>query len=211
MNALGIGLAVVIVLTLGFVPADAKPGDPLAVRGTMVWPSVLAAEPFILVQSDDGKVFYVDVTATQRRGSAMLRAGQRVSLTGVEGGRPYETAAVILGSEDSALSALPPGASGEAAASPRTESVPTAPPQPPAPPQAAAPSETPYQRIHGTVKSLSGHTLVVKADNGQDVSVDVSRFDGVLRREMRQGQEITVFGRPQNGSMAAVGVIRTDR
>jgi len=211
MKALGIGLAVVSVLTLGFVPADAKPGDPLAVRGTMVWPSILAAEPFILVQSDDGKMFYVDVTATQRRGSTALRAGQRVSFTGVEGGRPYETAAVVLGSEDSGLAALPPTGSGEVAASPRTDSLPPAPPLPAAPPQAAAPTEPPYQRIHGTVKSFSGHTLVVKADNGQDVSIDVSRFDGVLRREMRRGQEITVFGRPQNGSMAAVGVIRTDR
>jgi len=197
-------LALLVLLTVGLVAASAKPGDPIAVRGTLAWPAALANEPFVLVQADDGRVFYVDVTAAQRRGKTGLRAGERVSFTGVEGGRPYETAAVILGSDETAFVPLP-STTTDPAASPRTESL--APPVPPAaaPPAAGA---SPYERILGTVQSFSGHTLILRREDGQTVDVDVSRLDGRMAREVRPGQRVMVFGTTEGGRrLTAVGFI----
>ena len=112
MKALHVALALVLVLVGGLVTVWANPGDAVAVRGTLAWPAILANEPFVVVRSDDGRFFYVDVTAA-RRGNVALRTGDRITVAGVEGPRPYELAATALGPGDTAVSAAqPPGRKG---------------------------------------------------------------------------------------------------
>jgi len=207
MKALHVALALVLVLVGGLVTVWANPGDAVAVRGTLAWPAILANEPFVVVRSDDGRFFYVDVTAA-RGGNAALRTGDRITVAGVEGPRPYELAATALGPGDTAVSAAqPPGSpappvAGDAAASPRTDSV--------APPAPQPTTERQWERVHGTVQSVSGHTLVVRRDDGQEVNIDVSRLDGTVAREVRRREVVTVFGTAEQGKpFTAVGFVRT--
>ncbi len=190
MKILRFGLALVLVLAGGLVAVWANPGDPVTIRGTLAWPAILANEPFVVVRSDDGRFYYADVTAAQRRGDGAVRAGDRISFVGVEGPRPHEVAVTALGSEESA-------------ASPRTEPV--------APPAPRPADERPWERVRGTVQSVSGHTLVVQRDDGQRIDVDVSRLDGAVAREVRPGQVVTVFGTTEDGKpFTAVGFIRAE-
>jgi hypothetical protein len=152
MKGSPVALALVLVLVGSVVAVCANPGDPVTMRGTLAWPAVLANEPFVVVRSDDGRFYYADVTAAQRRANTALRAGDRISFVGVPGSRTHEVVVMALGREESAGSDAPP-AGGDAAASPRTE--------PGAPPAPRPADERPWERVHGTVQSVSGHTLVV--------------------------------------------------
>jgi hypothetical protein len=222
MKALPVVLALLLVSGSGVVWGN--PGDAVAVRGTLAWPAILANEPFLVLRGDNGAFYYADVTAAQRRGTVALRAGSRIALVGTEGARPHELTVTALGPDDSAVSAAPPIAApapstptpspapsssvspvpGEAA-SPRTDSV--APPPAIEPPTSAAPLE----RVRGTAQSVSGHTLVVRRDDGQRVNIDVSRLDGTVARDVRAGDVVTVFGTAEAGKpFTAVGFVRTE-
>jgi len=207
MKILRVALAPVLVLIGGVVTVWANPGDAVAVRGILAWPAILANEPFLVVRADNGRFYYADVTAAERRGTAALRAGNRVAIVGTEGARPHELTAMALGPDAAAVSSEPPSTSaappvpGEAAASPRTDS--TAPP--------ARITSRQWERVRGTVQSVSGHTLVIRRDDGQQVDIDVSRFDGTMARDIRPGEVVTVFGTAENGKpFTAVGFVRTE-
>src|SRR5262245_60389329 len=205
MKILRVAVAPMLVLIGGAVTVWANPGDAVAVRGILAWPAILANEPFLVVRADNGRFYYTDVTAAERRGTAPLRAGNRVAIVGTEGARPHELTATALGPDAAAVSSEPPDTSapslvsGEAAASPRTDS--TAPPAP----------SRPWERVRGTVQSVSGNTLVIRRDDGQQVDIDVSRFDGTMARDIRPGEVVTVFGTAENGKpFTAVGFVRTE-
>src|SRR5947207_2201490 len=62
---------------------------------------------------------------------------------------------------------------------------------------AAAPSavdEKAWQRIHGTVNSLSGTTLTLKADDGRNLNVDVKEVGEGIRQSLTTGEKVTVIG-----------------
>src|SRR5581483_4875937 len=83
--------------------ALAAPGEPRTVKGTLEWPATLSAEPVAVIRGDDGAVYYVDASTAERRGSPITG---RVSVIGVEGMKPQEVSAVVIGAGDSALGAL---------------------------------------------------------------------------------------------------------
>ncbi|MCL6640446.1 MAG: hypothetical protein K6T92_03630 [Candidatus Rokubacteria bacterium] len=181
--------------------ADAAPGDPVALRGTLAWPPALAAEPFVVVRADDGRFYYVDVARADRRGGQGLRAGERLSLLGVEGSRPWEIGAVAVAAGDAAL-VVPPAPS-EPAASPPTEGVATA------PPRRAEPR--PWERIDGTIQSVSGRTVVVRRADGRTVRVDVARLALNRSRDLAPGTRVTLFTVVEEGGQpTAVGLVRSD-
>jgi hypothetical protein len=188
--------------------AAAAPGDPVALRGTLAWPPVLAAEPFVVVRADDGRFFYVDVARADRRSGQGLRAGERLSLLGVEGSRPWEVGAVALAPGDAAL-VVPPTPS-EPAASPPTEGVATGTPTMATGAPRAAESR-PWERIEGTVQSVSGRTVVVRRADGQTVRVDVGRLALDRSRDLAPGTRITLFTVTEgDGRPTAVGLVRSD-
>src|SRR5687767_2051251 len=102
-------------------PAFAAPGDPRFLQGTVEWPTALTAEPILIVRGDDGRVYSADVAAARRQGPDAIRVGGRVALLVIEGARPHDVTAIVLGAGDSvslarALShSVTPGPSASAA------------------------------------------------------------------------------------------------
>jgi len=58
----------------------------------------------------------------------------------------------------------------------------------------AAVDETAWQRIHGTVQSVSGNNLTIKTDDNRTVAVDMSKVSSAVRGAMSQGDKVTVIG-----------------
>ena len=212
-------LAMALAVLGSAASALAAPGDPTALRGTLAWPPTLeSSAPFAAIQSDDGRLYYADLSSVQRR-SPVLRAGGRVSVIGLEGNRPHEITAVAVGAGDTALAAPPVTAQADPSAQPPATPVPSA--QPPAtpapatvpapPPQEQVREAPPLQRIDGYVDSLSGRTLVVRTAGSRRVSVDLSRVSPALLAILKPGEPITVLGVVEpDQRLMAVGFIHAD-
>jgi preprotein translocase subunit YajC len=54
--------------------------------------------------------------------------------------------------------------------------------------------EKSWRRIHGTVSSVSGATLSLKADDGRAISVDVKEVGEAIRQSLSAGETVTVVG-----------------
>ena len=197
--------------------ALAAPGDPRAVRGSLEWPATLSAEPFIVVRGDDGRSYYADVSHAQRTAAGSITG--RISLLGLEGSQPHEIAAAIVGQDDSALAYTAPGApattqpAAPAPSSPAPQAVPAPPPAPPQPSVTAPPSMTTAAtpetttvatgtddlwRVYGKVMAVTAREFVVERRPGETVRVDVSKLSAWTRQTVRAGDEVKLFGVPQD-------------
>jgi hypothetical protein len=180
--------------------ALAAPGEPRVVQGALEWPATLSTEPFIVVRGEDGRLYYADVSAAQRRTPGPLTAGARVAIVGVEGNRPHEVAALAFGAGDaSSLGLVSPGG-----ASSPSASIPSAAPGPTV-------AAEPMWRLDGAVQAVSGPTVTVRADDGRARTVDVSQLSEATRRALRPGDRVTLFGVPRNDDrLVANGYIQTE-
>jgi len=159
--------------------ALAAPGEPRTVKGTLEWPATLSAEPVAVIRGDDGAVYYVDASTAERRGSPITG---RVSVIGVEGMKPQEVSAVVIGAGDSALGALESPrvpAPADVAASPRTDTV------------------DDLWRVQGKVQAVSSTDIVVETAQGHAIRVDASRLSAWTRQSLRAGDEVKLYGLPQ--------------
>jgi hypothetical protein len=181
-----VALAPVLLLT---DLATAAPGDPRLLKGSLEWPATLAAESMAVVRGDDGAFYYVDASTAERLGAPITG---RVSVVGIEGMKAQEISAVIIGSGDSALAALEtPAIPGEVAASPRTE------------------VSDDLWRVQGKVQAVSLSDIVVETADGQSVRVDASRLSAWTRQTLRPGDEVKLFGVPQEDRrLVANGLIQ---
>src|SRR5688572_20729169 len=159
MRSLFLTLASLLVLT---EIAAAAPGDPRLVKGTLEWPATLATESIAVIRGDDGTVYYVDASTAERLGAPITG---RISVVGIEGMKPQELSAVIIGGGDSALTPLDtPTLPGDVAASPRTD------------------SSDDLWRVHGKVKAVGLADIVVETPEGQAVRVDASKLSPWTRQ-----------------------------
>ena len=203
--------AVLIALGLAGVSAiaHANPGDPRVVQGTLVWSPGAAAEPFVIVRADDGKYYVADLSAAQARGN--INVGDRISVVGVEGARPFEVATAVIGAGDSALSVPSPA---PATGSPAAAASPSASPptMTPAGTGAAPATERTWRQIDGTVQSVSKTELTLRDATGGTVSVDVSRLTGNLAGVVQAGDQVTVFVTAAEGDdrLVAVGFVHAE-
>ena len=222
--------AVALALTLGLAaPAVAAPGDPRLIQGALEWPPALAGgETFIIMRSDDGRVYYADVMAAQRRVQGALSAGSRITVLGLEGIKPHEIIAVALGSGDAAALSLE-----LAQGSPTTLPAPPPPPStvpaavvPPAPTagSAAVPPVRPEEKppapkeeerwvtvtLRGSVYGVAGPNLFLKRDDGRMVMVDISKLDPSTASRLRTGSSVTVVAVPVGNKFQATGVIEAE-
>jgi hypothetical protein len=183
------------ILGLSASPALAAPGDPRVVQGLLEWPATVTSEPFVVVRGEDGRLYYADISsAAQRRSAEALRAGSRVAVLGVEGARPHEVAALVIGAGDAASLGL-------------------APPPPPGAPTAAAPASTSegLWRVDGTVKSVAGTTVALHTEDSRSVSVDVSQLSEQTLNALRPGDRVSLFGVPrQDQRLVANGYIQSE-
>ena len=170
--------------------AAAAPGEPRVLKGTLEWPAALTGESIAVIRGDDGGLYYVDVATAQRLGAPI---GGPVSVVGVEGMKPHEIAAVVIGSGDSALTTLrAPAPQGEVAASPRTE------------------SSDDLWKVQGKVRAIAVADIIVQTPRGDLVSVDASQLSPWTRQSLRPGDEIKLFGVPQaDQRLVANGFIQT--
>ena len=181
-----VALAPVLLLT---DLATAAPGDPRLLKGSLEWPATLAAESMAVVRGDDGAFYYVDASTAERLGAPITG---RVSVVGIEGMKPQEISAVIIGGGDSALAALEtPAIPGEVSASPRAE------------------LSDDLWRVQGKVQAVSLSDIVVETPDGQSVRVDASKLSAWTRQTLRPGDEVKLFGVPQEDRrLVANGLIQ---
>ena len=171
MKALFLTLASVAFLT---EIAAAAPGDPRIVKGTLEWPATLASEPIAVVRGDDGALYYVEATSAERVAAPITG---RVSVVGIEGMKPQELSAVIIGSGDSAIKSVE--APGDVAASPTTD------------------SSDDLWRVAGKVRAVTISDIVVETYQGQTVRIDASKLSPWTRQTLRPGDEVKLYGVPQ--------------
>ena len=186
--------------------AAASPGDPRVVQGVLVWSAGGDGAPFVVVRGDDGRHYVADVSAAQRRGERPLNVGDRVSVVGAEGARPWEMSALVLGLGNSALNALPP----PVASPPAPSGMATPAPRPS--PERPVTAAQPWRRIHGRIESIEGKTLRLRDDaDGRSVTVDTSQLKGNAETALRAGDDVTVFVVAENDQrLVAVGFIHTN-
>jgi len=222
--------AIALALSVGLAgPAVAAPGDPRLIQGALEWPPALSSgETFIVMRSDDGRVYYADVMAAQRHVQGTLSAGSRITLLGLESIKPHEIIAVALGSGDAAALSL-----ALAQATPTT--LTSAPPLPSTPPPAVAPAaptagsaavqpvrpeEKPIGRgeegrwvtvtLRGSVYQVAGPNLFLKRDDGRMFMIDISKLDPSTAPRLLPGSSVTVVAVPVGNKFQATGVLEAE-
>lgn len=176
------------VLALLAGTTHAAPGDPRVVQGILEWPPNLSAEPFVVIRGEDGRLYYADLGASQRRVPGAVTAGTRVAVLGVEGNQPHELAALAFGPGDATSLGLaaPPASPAPApsASIPSTAAAPTATPEP-------------MWRLDGAVQSVAPPKLALRTDDGTMHTVDVSQLSPATVGALRAGDRVTLFGVPR--------------
>jgi hypothetical protein len=196
------GLTLGVMLSLTGV-AIAAPGFPRTVQGTLEWPASLEGARFIVVRTDDGRQVYVNVHDARRTSPDAVGAGGRISAVGVEGAQPHEVAAIRVGAGDSAIPGemFSPPPSASIASAPGAEST-TPPPAPPV---------DPLWHLRGTLQSVAGSTVVLRTSDGSTHTVDVSNLSQITRQTLRRGDEISLYGVPQNNRrLVATGFVQSE-
>jgi hypothetical protein len=195
-------LIVMALIALSAGTALAAPGDPRIVQGTLEWPATVTTESFVVIRGDDGRTYYADLATAQRRTPGPPTAGSRVSLLGIEGSRPYELTAMVIGTGDAASLGL----------APLFTPTPPAPPAPiaVAPPAPAVPAE-PMWRVDGIVQSVAGTSVTLRTSDGRTSTVDVSQLSDSTVNALRPGERVSLFGVPrQDHRLIANGYIQSE-
>jgi hypothetical protein len=196
--ALGIVALGIVALSDG--TALAEPGDPHVVQGTLEWPSAAPADvPFIVVRSDDGRAYCADLTAAQRRMPDPLTVGSRVSLLGIEGARPHELTAMVIGAGDASSLGLAPAFARPSSGSPAATAG------------APAAATDAMWRVDGVVQSVSDTSVTLRAADGSTPTVDVSNLSQGTLQALRPGEPVSLFGVPRpDQRLVANGYIQSD-
>jgi|RhiMetdeSRZDD1v2_1073273.scaffolds.fasta_scaffold516877_1 hypothetical protein len=229
-----LGVALVLSIALGS-PALAAPRDPRLIQGTLEWPPALSGgESFIVLRGDDGRVYYADVAAAQRRVQGEVGAGSQMAILGLEGARPHEVLAVVLVSGDARALislALPQATPTAATTSAAPASTPTAGPHTSTPPAevvlAAPPAEqapVPLTRpgegltdrsdrrpviLRGSVFGVAGRNLFIREDDGTYAMVDISKVLPNTAQQLKPGSPIALIAIPVGKQYLATGFADT--
>jgi hypothetical protein len=78
-------------------------------------------------------------------------------------------------------------------------------------PADVAPADTPSvrsQRINGRIGSLAGPTVVVRAADGSEATMRLRGINATIRRLLRPGDLVTLFGRPGDTDFVVTGIIQ---
>ena len=193
-------LVTLALLALSATSAPASPGDPRVLQGTLEWPATVTNEPFVVLRGEDGRLYYADISVAQRRTPEAIRAGSRVAMLGVEGARPYEIAAIAVGSGDASSLGL----------------APTSPPSSPSvsAPSAALASATPADtmwRVDGTVQAVTGTNVSLRTTSGRAVTIDLSQLNDKTLKALQPGDRVALFGVPRTDhKLVANGFIQSE-
>jgi preprotein translocase subunit YajC len=131
----------------------------------------------LTVKADDGRVLTVDMSAVGQAIQQALKPGMGVTVSGSAGASPTQITAQYIQQDSS-----DPSRGGAVAGQPA--------PQP----------SGDWQRVHGTVQSVSGTTLMVKGDDGRLLTVDMSAVGQNIQQALQQGMGVTLAGTPGAGA-----------
>ena len=197
-------LVALAVLGVSATAAVAAPGDPRVLQGTLEWPATVANEPFVVLRGEDGRLYYADISAAQRRTADPMTSGSRIAVLGVEGGRPYELAAIAVGSGDAASLGLTPAGTTTASTPAPSASVPST-------AITSGPPPEPMWRMDGTVQSVAGTTVTLRTTDNRNVSVDASQLSDKTLGALRAGDRVSLFGVPRKDRrLVANGYIQSE-
>ena len=122
-------------------------------------------------KADDGRTLTVDTKAVSPQVLQALKANEGATLIGFAGSQPNQFTAQFVQQDSS-----DPSRGGTVVGQ-----TPTA-------------TDKTWQRVHGTVGTVSGNTLSLKTDDGQTVNVDMAQVDAGIRGNVKAGDPVTVIG-----------------
>jgi outer membrane lipoprotein SlyB len=136
----------------------------------------------LTLKADDGRTLTVDMAQVHTNIQQALTTNEGVTVIGHTGAKPNEFTAQYIQQDSSA------GRTGATAQAP----APTTPPA--TSPSTSAADQKAWQRIHGTVQSIQGTTLTLKADDGRTLTVDMAKVTSAVQKAITQGERVTVVG-----------------
>jgi ribosome maturation factor RimP len=122
-------------------------------------------------KTDDGRTLTVDVSKVDPAVRSALTPNETATIIGTPGSQANQFTARYVQQDSS-----DPSRGGTVAG------------------QTGAASDQDWQRIHGTIGSVSGNTLTLKTDGGQTLNVDMAQVDPGIRSALTTGQGVTVIG-----------------
>ena len=130
----------------------------------------------VTAKTDDGRTLSVDATRVSAEIRNALKPGAGVTLVGFAGAKPTQFTAHYI-EQDGAASQSP----------------------------SASVDEKSWQRIPGTVSSVSGDKLSMKTDDGRNLDVDMKDIGEAIRQSLKTGDKVLVIGfyRGDQNHMAA--------
>jgi hypothetical protein len=171
-------LVPVFLLVVGVLadPGAAQGTGPAGPSATRIWTQVHGTVERIegtqlVFKMTDGRRLLVDLSSMNPEERAELAPGERTTLYGYPGERPNQFVAWFLPAESAETAAQ---------ASPATA------------PSAA--DERAWRIVHGTVERLEGPTLVLKADDGATLAVDMAPVGPGVQSGLAPGERVTVVG-----------------
>jgi preprotein translocase subunit YajC len=120
-------------------------------------------------RSDDGRTLTVDVKAVSPQIRQGLKPNESATIVGFPGSQANRFTAQYIQQDSS-----DPSRGGSVAGQ--------------------QPAGGQWQRVHGTVGTVSGNTLSLKTDDGRTVSVDMRQVDPGIRGALSAGEGVTVIG-----------------
>jgi preprotein translocase subunit YajC len=138
----------------------------------------------VTVKTDDGRTLHVDAAQVSSEIRGALTSDEGVTLIGFAGSDATKFTARYI-QQDSSDPSRGGTVVGQSATSSSTASPSALP---------GNVDEKAWQRIHGTVNSVSGTTLTLKADDGRNLNVDMKDVGEAIRQSLTTGEKVTVIG-----------------
>ena len=144
----------------------------------------------VTFKADDGRTLNVDASQVSSEIRGALTQNEGATLIGFAGSDATKFTARYI-QQDSSDPSHGGTVAGQSAAAGQSSASSGA--SPSALPSGAV-DEKAWQRIHGTVNSVSGTTLTLKADDGRNLKVDMKEVGEGIRQSLTTGEKVTVIG-----------------
>lgn len=168
-------LAVVLVAGSAIAQSQTQPTAPSGKGAAGDWHRihghVVSTQGSTLTfKADDGRTLTVDMSEVSKSVQGALTANEGATLVGFPGTKPNEFRARYI-AQDNAGPAKGSASTGTTGG-----------------------DEKAWQRIHGTVQSIQGTTLTLKADDGRTLTVDMGRVTQSVQNALTKGEGVLVVG-----------------
>lgn len=172
LRGMCIGLIGVALVAAPAWAADNKPAAGTQQQWQEVHGSVVSVQGSTLTfKADDGRTLTVDMSKVNPAIQKALTPNEKATIVGFAGSQPNQFTAQFIQQDSS-----DPSRGGRIVG------------------QTPAGTDKSWQRIHGTINSVSGNTLSLKTDDGQTITVDLAQVDAGIRNSLKQGEGVTVIG-----------------